>query len=361
LGGYSADDGARLALKLRIAATTLAGLVYGTLLAWLASGAAGYDGDSRPLSLVLLFMLGFPVSLPLCGFDGYFIGLSAPLLWAAFGAVVSFLAASGRAGRVGARLLLIHYIGILIGLLAVPWAVESSPHVPAKSVAAVALVLLVYAAGQIAWWRSIRLLDRLGEGGSLPRVALGSLRLTRLVGGVLALTFAFVALAEHETLLLTCRRATGECEIVRKGWRTSTRRIPIEQIAVSFGVPRSRLEIASPTRRETLIGVGCTARKTGTSRGLFSRCESRGGQILAATSAFLIRKDAPDLQVADEDPWPSRAVAAILAGLGLWLVFSAFVTLQARSILPRYRPSAPRPPAVRPPAPRPPVYPRRST
>jgi hypothetical protein len=307
-----------------------------------------------------MFMVGFPVSLPLCGFDGYFIGLAAPLLWTAFGAVVSLAAASGRAARVGARLLLIHYIGLLVGLLAVPWAVESSAHVPAKSVAAVVLVLFVYAAGQIAWWRAIRLLDRLGEGASLPQPALISLRLTRLVAGVLALTFAFVALAERETLVLTCRRTAGECEIVRRGWRTSTRRIPIEEITVSFGVPRSRLEIMSPTRRETLIGVGCTDRRTGTGRGLFSRCESRGGRILAATSEFLVRKDGADLHVVDEDPWPSRAAAAILAAVGLWLVISAFVTLRARSFLPRYRPSAPRPPAYPSPAPRPPVYPRRS-
>ena len=349
-----------MALKPRFLAGPLAGLAYGMLLAWLASGAAGYDGDSRPLSLVLMFMVGFPVSLPLCGFDGYFIALSAPLLWTAFGAVVSYAAASGRAARVGSRLLLIHYIGILIGLLAVPWAVESSAHVPAKSVAAVALVLLVYAGGQIAWWRAIRLLDRLGEGAFLPRPALGSLRLARLVAGALALTFAFVALAEHETLVLTCRRAKGECEIVRQGWRTSTRRIPIEEITVSFGIPRSRLEIASPTRRETLISVGCTDRKTGAARGLFGRCESRGGRMLAATSEFLGRSSGADLEVVDEDPWPSRAAAATLAALGLWLVLSAFVTLQARSFLPRYRPSAPRPPAYRPPAPRPPVYPRRS-
>ena len=307
-----------------------------------------------------MFMVGFPVSLPLCGFDAYFIGLSAPLLWTTFGAVVSSMAASGRAARVGARLLLIHYIGILVGLLAVPWAVESSAHVPAKSVAAVVLVLIVYAAGQIGWWGAIPLLDRLGEGASLPQPVLGSLRLARLVAGVLALTFAFVAFAEHETLVLTCRRAAGECEIVRQGWRTSTRRIPIEEIAVSFAVPRSRLEIASPTRRETLIGVGCTDRKTGTGRGLFSRCESRGGRILAATSDFLGRNGGADLHVVDEDPWPSRAAAAILAALGLWLVISAFVTLRARSLLPRHRPSAPRPPAYPPPAPRPPVYPRRS-
>ena len=305
-------------------------------------------------------MAGFPVSLPLCGFDGYFIGLAAPLFWAAFGAVVAFLAASGRAARVGARLLLIHYIGILIGLLAVPWAVESSAHMPAKSVAALAVVLFLYAAGQAAWWRAIRLLDRLGEGASLPRPVLGSLRLARLVVGVLALTFAFVALAEHETMVITCRRAARECEIVRHGWRTSTRRIPIEQITVSFAVPRSRLEIASPTRRETLVGVACTDRKTGAGRGIFSRCESRGGRILAATSEFLVRKDGEDLQVVDEDPWPSRAAAAILAALGLWLVLSAFVTLQVRSFLPRYRPSPPRPPAYPPPAPPPPVYPRRS-
>ena len=80
-GGYSADDGAHPALKPRFLACTLAGLVYGTLLAWLSSGAAGYDGDSRPLSLVLMFMVGFPVSLPLCGFDGYFINQAYSWEW----------------------------------------------------------------------------------------------------------------------------------------------------------------------------------------------------------------------------------------------------------------------------------------
>jgi hypothetical protein len=340
---------------------TLAGLAYGAFLAWLAAGAAGYDGDSLPLSLVLMFMMGFPVSLPLCGFGGYFIGLSPPLLWMAFGGVVAFAAASGRAARVGGRLLLVHYIGILIGLLAVPWAVESSTHVPAKSVAAVVLALLSYTGGQIAWWRALPLLDRLVEGATLPRPALRPLRLGRLAAGVLALTFAFVAVAEHETLVLTCRHATGECEIVRQGWRTSTRRVPIEAVTVSFGVPRSRLEVASSTRKETLIGVECTDRRVGPG-GIFSRCESRGGRILAAMSEFLGRDRGADVHVVDEDPWPSRTVAAILAALGLWLATSAVVTLRARRFVPAYRPPVGRPPAYPPPSLRRPASsPRRST
>jgi hypothetical protein len=322
------------------------------LLAWLAASADGYHGDSLPLSLVLMFMVGFPVSLPLCGFGGYFIGLSAPLLWMAFGAVVSFAAASGRAAWVGRRLLLMHYIGILIGLLAVPWAVESSKHMPAKSVAALVLVLLVYSFGQIAWWRALPLLDRLAEGAALPRPARGSLRLGRLVAGMLALTFAFVAVAEHETLALTCSRATGECEIVRQGWRTSKRRVPIEAVTVTFGVPRSRLEVASPTGKETLIGVACIDRWVGPG-GVFGRCESRGGQILAAMSEFLGRDLGEDVHVVDEDPWPSRTIAAILTALGLWLVASAFVALRARHFVPAYRPPVSRPPAQRPPTLRP--------
>jgi len=344
---------------------TLAGLAYGALLAWLASGAAGYDGDSRPLSLVLMFMVGFPVSLPLCGFDGYFIGLAAPLFWAAFGAVVARNPGAARAYRVGSRLLLVHYIGLLIGGLAVPWAVESSAHVPAKSVAALVLVVVVYAVGQLAWWRALRLLDRLREADVLPRPERGSFRLGRLVAGALALTFAFVAFAEHETLVLTCRREAGECEIVRQGWRTSTRRVPLENVTVSFGVPRSRLEIASSTRRETLIGVGCTDRKTGVGRSTFSRCESRGGRLLAAMSEFLGQKRAPEVRIVDDDPWPSRAAAAVLLALGLWLVTSAFVTLVARPGAPTYRRAAYRPPPPRAPMPRPPVLrpptdPRRS-
>src|SRR5437773_2277656 len=83
-------------------------------------------------------------------------------------------------------------------------------------------------------------------------------------------------------------------------------------------------------------------------RGRLSRCESRGGHILAATSEFLGRNGAAELHVVDEDPWPSRAAAAFLAALGLWLVLSAFVTLRARSFLPRYRPAAPRPPVYPP-------------
>ena len=104
-------------LKPRLLTCTVAGLAYGVLLAWLAAGAAGYDGDSLPLSLVLMFMLGFPVSLPLCAFSGYFIALSVPLLWMGFGAAVCFAGASGRAYRLGTRLLVVHYIGVLIGML----------------------------------------------------------------------------------------------------------------------------------------------------------------------------------------------------------------------------------------------------
>ena len=317
-----------------------------------------------------MFMLGFPVSLPLCGFDAYFIGLAAPLFWLAFGAVVAYNPGSGRAYRAGSRLLLVHYIGLLIGMLAVPWAVESSAHVSAKAVAAVVLVLVVYAVGQLAWWRALRLLDRLREGAVVPRPEMGAFRLGRLVAGVLALTFAFVALAEHETLVLTCRRETGECEIVRQGWRTSTRRVALEAVTVSFGVPRSRLEVASSTGKETLIGVRCSERKSGVGRDAFSRCESRGGRLLAAVSAFLGEKRGADLRIVDEDPWPSRAAAAILLALGLWLVTSAFVTLRAQAAPPTYRrpayrppvsrPPAPRPPAPRPPTLRPPADPRRS-
>ena len=352
-------------LKPRLLTCTVAGLAYGVLLAWLAAGAAGYDGDSLPLSLVLMFMLGFPVSLPLCAFSGYFIALSVPLLWMGFGAAVCFAGASGRAYRLGTRLLVVHYIGVLIGMLAIPWAVESSAHISAKGLAAIALVLCVYAVGQVAWWRAIRFLDRSSEGTTLPRAVMGPFRLGRLVAGVLALTGCFVVLAEHETLSLTCRHSTGDCEIVRAGWRTSARRVPIEAVTVSFGVPRSRLEVASAARKETLIGVGCIDRKPGAPRlpgaGLFSRCESHGGQVLAAVSEFLGRERGADLHVAYEDPWPSRALAAVLGALGLSLVASAFLTLRARSMIPTYRRPASRPPVARPPLPPASVYPRRRT
>jgi hypothetical protein len=315
-----------------------------------------------------MFMAGFPVSLPLCAFGGYFLGLSAPLFWMAFGAVVARNPGSGRAYRAGSRLLLVHYIGMLIGMLAVPWAVESSAHVAAKSVAAVVLILAVYAVGQLAWWRALRLLDRLREGAVRPRPEMRPLRLGRLVAGVVALTFTFVALAEHETLVLTCHREAGQCEIVRQGWRTSTRTVPIDAVTVTFGVPRSRLEVASSTGKETLIGVGCTDRKTGVGRDAFSRCESRGGRLLSAMNDFLSRRGA-DVRIVDEDPWPSRAAAAILLALGLWLATSAFVALRDRAVpihwRPAYRPPAPRPPAprpstLRPPTSRPPADPRRS-
>jgi len=320
---------------------------------WLATGAAGYGGDSLPLSLVVMFMAGFPVSLPLCGFDGYFLGLGAPLFWAAFGAVVSRNPGSGRARRTGTRLLLVHYIGLLIGMLAVPWAVESSAHLPARSIASLAVFLVVYTVGQVSWWRTLRLLDRLREGGLLPQPAMGSLRLGRLVAGGLALTFAFVAFAEHETLVIACRRQAGECEVARRGWRTSTRRIPIESMSVTFGVPRSRLEVVSSSRRETLIGVGCTDRKSGVGRDAFSRCESRAGPLLSAMNDFLGPKRGADVRIVDDDPWPSRTVAVALLAFGVWLVISAFVTFRERATVPTYRP-APRPPAARPPAARPP-------
>ncbi len=316
-----------------------------------------------------MFMAGFPVSLPLCAFDGYFIGLAAPLFWTALGAVVSQNPGSGRAYRVGTRMLIVHYIGILLGFLAVPWAVESSAHVAARSVAALVAVLAAYAAGQVIWWRAFRLLDRLREGGALPRPAMGSLRIGRLVAGALALTFAFVAFAEHETLTIACRRNAGECEVVRRGWRTSTRRIPMDELAVTFGVPRSKLEIVSSTRRETLIGVGCTDRKTGMARDAFSRCESRAGRLLSTMNDFLGQKRGAQVRIVDDDPWPSRTLAATLLVLGLWLATSAFVTLRERPAVPAYRPAyrppAPRPPAtraptLRPPTARPPADPRRT-
>lgn len=344
--------GACVSLKARVVTCTLAGLAYGAILVWLATGAAGYGGDSRPLSLVLTFVAGFPVSLPLCGFDGYFLGLGAPLFWAAFGAVVSRNPGSGRARHAGMRLLLVHYIGLLVGMLAVPWAVESSAHIPARTVSSLAVFLLVYVAGQVSWWRTLRLLDRLREGGLLPRPAMGSLRLGRLVAGALALTFAFVAFAEHETLTIACRRDTAECDVVRRGWRTSTRRIPMESMSVSFGVPRSRLEVVSSSRRETLIGVGCTDRKGGVGRDAFGRCESRAGRLLSAMNDFLAQKRGADVRIVDDDPWPSRTLAGALLILGSALVVSAFVTMEEAA--PAYRPS-PRPPAPRPPASRPPV------
>lgn len=316
-----------------------------------------------------MFMAGFPASLPLCGFDGYFLGLGGPLFWAAFGAVVSHNPGSGRARRTGMRLLLVHYIGLLIGMLAVPWAVESSAHLPARTIASLAVFLLVYAVGQASWWRTLRLLDLLREGGRLPRPARGSLRLGRLVAGALALTFAFVAFAEHETLAIACRRHAGECEVVRRGWRSSTRRIPLESMSVTFGVPRSRLEVISSSRRETLISVGCTDRKSGFGRDAFSRCESRAGRLLSAMNDFLAQKRGADVRIVDDDPWPSRTLAGALLALGLWLAVSAFVTMEERAAAPAYRPSprppAPRPPAsrapaLRPPTPRPPDDPRRS-
>jgi hypothetical protein len=352
----------------------VAGLAYGALLVWLATGAAGYGGDSLPLSLVMMFVAGFPVSLPLCSFDGYFLGLGAPLFWAAFGVIVSRNPGSGRARRTGTRLFLVHYIGLVIGMLAVPWAVESSAHLPARTISSLVAFLVVYAVGQVSWWRTLLLLDRLREGGVLPRPARSPLRLGRLVAGALALTFAFVAFAEHETLTIACRREAGECEVLRQGWRTSTRRIPIESMSVTFGVPRSRLEVVSSSRRETLIGVGCTDRKSGLARDAFGRCESRAGRLLSAMNDFLAQKRGADVRIVDDDPWPSRTVAGALLLLGAWLVTSAFVTLQERASVPAYRPAArapsPRPPltrppsshapTLRPPTTRPPADPRRS-
>jgi hypothetical protein len=346
--------GACVALKARVVTCALAGLAYGALLAWLATGAAGYADDSLPLSLVLMFVAGFPVSLPLCAFDGYFLGLGAPLFWAAFGALVSHNPGSGRALRSGRRLLLVHYIGLLVGMLAVPWAVESSAHLPARTISSLVVFLVVYTVGQVSWWRTLRLLDRLREGGDLPRPARGPLRLGRLVAGALALTFAFVAFAEHETLTIACRRDAGDCEVHRQGWRNSTRRVPMESMKVTFGVPRSRLEVVSSSRTETLIGVGCTDRKTGLARDAFGRCESRAGRLLSAMNDFLAQKRGAEVRIVDDDPWPSRTVAVALLAFGVWLVISAFVTLQERTTMPAYRP-APRPPAPGPPMPRPPA------
>jgi hypothetical protein len=308
------------------------GLAYGVLLAWLASAAGGYGDDSRSLSLVLLFMAGFPVSLPLCGFGTYFIALAPPILWSLFGVVLSFSAPAGRARRVGRRLLFVHYIGVLIGLLAVPWAVESSAHVSAKSIAGVVLGLLVYLAGQIAWWRALPLLDRLAEGLPLSGLALGSPQLGRLAAGVLALLAAGVILNERANLTVACSRAAAECEIERVGRGAFKRKVPVEEVSVRFGVPRSWLEVGTESRKETLISVACGDRVVGGN--MFNRCESRGGRILAALDAFLNRKGTNQVRIVDEDPWPAGAVAAVLAALGLWLFASSLVMVRTRRALP---------------------------
>ena len=308
------------------------GLAYGVLLAWLASAAGGYGGDSHSLSLVLLFMAGFPVSLPLCAFGAYFIALAPPILWTLFGVVLSFSAPAGRASRVGGRLLFVHYIGILIGLLAVPWAVDSSAHVPAKSIAGVVLGLLVYLAGQIAWWRALPMLDRLAEGPAPSGLTLGSPQLGRLAAGVLALLAAGVILNERAKLTVACSRATAECEIERVGRGAFKRKVPVEEVSVLFGVPRSRLEVGTESQKETLISVACGDRLVGGN--MFNRCESRGGQMLAGLDAFLNRTGTNQVRIVDEDPWPAGAAAAVLAAIGLWLFASSLVTVRSRRTLP---------------------------
>jgi hypothetical protein len=308
------------------------GLAYGVLLAWLASAAAGYGGDSHSLSLVLLFMAGFPVSLPLCGFGAYFIALAPPIFWTLFGVVLSFSAPAGRARRVGGRLLFLHYIGVFIGLLAVPWAVESSAHMSAKSIAGVVLGLLVYLAGQIAWWRALPLLDRLAEGPSLSGLATGSPQLGRLAAGVLALLAAGVILNERAELTVACSRAPAGCEIERVGRGAFKRKVPVEEVSVRFAVPQSRLEVGTESQKETLISVACGDRLVGGN--MFNRCESRGGRILAALDAFLNRKGTDQVRIVDEDPWPAGAVAAVLGALGLWLFASSLVTVRSRRTLP---------------------------
>jgi hypothetical protein len=316
------------------------GLVYGVLLAWLASAAGGYGGDSRSLSLVLLFITGFPASLPLCGFDAYFIALAPPILWTLFGGVVSLSAPAGRARKVGGRLLFVHYIGLLIGLLAVPWAVESSAHLSAKSIAGIVLGLLAYVAGQLAWWRALPALDSRGDGTLLPRLAFGSPELGRLAAGGLALLAAGVMMHERATLTVTCRRPAGQCEIERVGWGAFKRQVPVAEVAVRFGVPRSRLEVGTESQRETLITVACTDRIAGSAK-MFDRCESRGGAILVALNDFLNRRGPDEVRVVDEDPWRAGAVAGVLAVIGLWLVVSSLVTVPVRRILPPPRRAPP--------------------
>jgi hypothetical protein len=308
------------------------GMAYGVLLAWLASAAGGYGDDSQSLSLVLLFIAGFPVSLPLCGFGAYFIALAPPIFWTLFGVVLSFSAPAGRARRVGGRLLFLHYIGVFIGLLAVPWAVESSAHMSAKSIAGVVLGLLVYLAGQIVWWRALPRLDHLAEGPSLSSLALGSPQLGRLAAGVLALLAAGVILNERAKLTVACSRAPAECEIERVGRGAFKRKVRVEEVSVRFAVPQSRLEVGTESQKETLISVACGDRLVGGN--MFNRCESRGGRILAALDAFLNRKGTNQVRIVDEDPWPAGAVAAVLGALGLWLFASSLVTVRSRRTLP---------------------------
>lgn len=330
-----------------LVACTTAGLAYGGLLAWLASAAGGYAGDSESLSLVLLFMAGFPVSLPLCGFDAYFLALAPPIFWLSFGAAVSFGAAGGRAMRFGRPLLFVHYLGVLLGLLAVPWAVESSAHVSAKGIAGVALGFVAYVGGQLAWWRALGVLDRLAEGTPLPRLALSSPELGKLAAGVIALLAAGVMLHERAQVTITCRRLSGQCDIERVGWGAFKRQVPVEDVAVRFGVPWSRLEIGAESRRETLISVACSDRFV-RAGGMFNRCESRGGKLLAELDAFLNRLGPAEVSVVDQDPWRGGAVAGVLGAVGLWLLVSSLVRVRARRTLPPPR-SVPPPPRTVPP------------
>jgi hypothetical protein len=328
-----------------LAACTAGGLAYGVLLAWLASAAAGYGGDSESLSLVLLFMAGFPVSLPLSGFDTYFIALGPPLLWTLFGMTVSFSAVHGRARKTGSRFLFVHYIGALIGSLAVPWAVESSAHVSAKGIGGVGLGLVVYVSGQIAWWRALPALDRLADGAPFPRLVFGSPELGRLAGGLLALMAAAVILHERATLTVDCRRASGQCDIERVGWGAFKRQVPAQELTVRFGVPRSRLEVGAESRKETLMSVACGDRMSRPGS-VYNRCESRGGSLLAALDAFLNRRGPDEIRIVDQDPWPAGAVAGVLGLFGFWLVLSSLVSVPVAPTRPLPR-SAPPPPVQR--------------
>jgi hypothetical protein len=256
------------------------------------------------------------------------------------GAAAAVAAASGTATRLGRRLLLIHYIGLLVGLLAVPWAVESSVHVPAKSVAALILVLLAYGGGQVAWWRALPLLDGLGAGATMPRPTFGTPQVGRLAAAVIVLVAFGVVLAERRTTNITCLRTTNECRVEQGGSRRSSRRFPIAAVTVSPGVPRSRLEVATEIGKETLVSVACAPRPGMVDH--FGGCESRGARMLADMQTFLSRPVIGEVRIVDEDPWPSAALATILVALALWLLTTAFLEVRAPRM--PYRPPGAVPP-----------------